>query len=222
MDIPAIFLSLENSFLFSASLVPVWLILVLVLVQISDRAIFLIPGLLATYLFSGIVVSWTALPHIAFTTWAFGTFTCLILYLSVRQLSARTTPQVLLQEQGYRVLIGLALGIIAWLIGTFTAFPSGVMAVSACIWALILLGGFRFLTAKRGMEIGIGLLLILAGFGVWLTAVNQSAVIVGMWAAGSILLALAIGWLTDRTEGAKGKMPTISEQFTISQVDSLE
>lgn len=199
-----------------------WLILVLVLIQVSDRALFIIPGLLATFVLSGIAVSWTALPHIAFTVWAFGLFTTLILYLSVRQLTARTTSQLFLQEQGYRVLIGLALGIIAWLIGFFTQFPGSSASISAVVWALILLGGLRFFTAKRSMEMGVGLLLILAGFGVWLTAVNPSAIISGVWAAGSIFLALAIGWLTDRTEGAKGKMPTISEQYSISQIDSLE
>lgn len=201
MDIPAIFLAFENSTLLSATLVPLWLILFLVLLQISDRAIYLIPCLSAVYFLCGIVVSWVALPHIAFAVWAFGSFTVLILYLSVRQIVARELPQIFLQEQGYRVLIGVALGIIAWLIGFFTAFPGGSAAISTVVWALILLGGLRFGTAKRGMEMGVGLLLILAGVGVWLVAVNESAIIFGLWAAGTILLALAIGWLTDRTEG---------------------
>ena len=201
MDIPAIFLALENSALLSTTLVPLWLILFLVLLQISDRAIYLIPSLLIVYFLCGIAVAWVALPHIAFVVWAFGIFTTLILYLSVRQIVARELPRIFLQEQGYRVLVGVALGIIAWLIGFFTAFPSGSAAVSTAVWALILLGGLRFGTAKRGMEMGVGLLLILAGIGIWLVAVNESAIIPGLWAAGTILLALATGWLTDRTEG---------------------
>lgn len=203
MDIPAIFLALENSTLFSDALVPLWLILFLVLLQISDRAIYLIPSLTAVYFLCGIVVSWVNLPHIAFIVWAFGTFTALILYLSVRQIIARERPKIMLQERGSRILVGVALGIIAWLIGFFTAFPGGLVPIATPIWALVLLGGLRFATAKRGMEMGIGLLLILAGCGIWLVTATESAILAGLWAAGTVLLALAIGWLTDRTEGKR-------------------
>jgi hypothetical protein len=205
MDIPALFLAIANSFLFSTTLVPLWLILFLVLIQLSDKGIFLVPSLLAVFFLSGIAVSWVALPHIAFAVWAFGTFTTLILYISLRKLPKRTLPKIFLQEQGYRILIGLALGIIAWLIGFFTAFPGGSAAIATIVWALIALGGLRFATAKRSMEMGIGLLLVLAAPGIWLIAVNDSPVVPGIWAAGTILLALAIGWLTDNTEGKEGK-----------------
>ena len=215
MDIPALFLSIENSFLLSTSLAPLWLTLILVVIQVTDRAAVLLPSLLAVFILCGIVVSWVALPHIAFSVWVFGLFATLILYLSVRKLIPRTTPQINLQERGYRLLIGLALGIVAYLIGSFAAFPTGHAAVSSTIWALLTLGGLRFSTANRSTEMGIGLLLILSGMGVWLTGVNGSAIILGLWAAGTILLALAVGWLTDRTEGAEGEMPIIHDQASI-------
>lgn len=201
MDIPAIFLALQNATLFSQTLLPIFLILALVAMQVTDKGTVLLPSLLTVYFLVGTAVSHVAMPHVAFSVWMMGIFTTIILYLAVRQLTGRTEPKILLQERGYRILIGVALGIVAWLVGFFAAYPAESALISTCVWALLLLGGLRFFTAKRGMEIGIALLVILSGAGLWVTAVNNSPLIPGLWAVATVFLALATSWLTDRTEG---------------------
>ncbi|MEM9777828.1 MAG: hypothetical protein AAF902_24845 [Chloroflexota bacterium] len=201
MDIPAIILTLQNATLFSEALLPIFLILALVAMQVTDRGAILLPSLLVVYLFVGITVSYVAMPHVAFSVWVVGIFGTIILYLAIRRIVGRTEPKILLQERGYRILIGLALGIVTWLIGFFLTYPAGSALISTCVWALLLLGSLRFFTAKRGMEIGIALLVILSGAGLWMTAVNNSPLIPGVWAVATIFLALVTSWLTDRTEG---------------------
>ncbi len=208
MDIPAIFNALESTTIFSEQLLPVWLVLCLVALQITDRGAVLMPGLLITFLLIGIAVSRVAMPHIAFGVWVFGLFVVLILYLSLRGLPHRVPVKLMLQEYGYRLLIGLALGMMAALLGYFTQFPSGSAVIASIVWPLLILGLLRFGIAKRGLEMGIGVLLVLAAVGVWLMSINDSPIILGLWSAGSIFLALAIGWLTDRTEG-----PTAEAMF---------
>lgn len=201
MDIPAIFLALESASIFSETLLPVWIVLVLVILQVSDRGAVLLPCLLAAFGFAGIAVAHNTLPHIAFIVWVVGLFCALILYLSLRGLGERSRSELAMQDQGVRLLIGLGLGIVAALLGYFTEFPGRSSLTAAVVWPLVILGVLRFGTAKRGIEMGAGLLLVLAGIGVWLTAINDSVIIPGVWAAGSIFLALATSWLTDRTEG---------------------
>ncbi len=201
MDIPAIFLALESASIFSDMLLPVWLVLALVILQVSDRGAVLLPCLLVVFGLVGIIVGRSTLPHVAFTVWVVAIFSIIILYLSLRGLGQRPRNNLTMQEQGIRLLIGLGLGMAAALLGFFTEFPGRSSLTAAAVWPLIILGVLRFGTAKRGIEMGAGLLLVLAGIGVWLTAVNDSVIIPGVWAAGSIFLALATGWLTDRTEG---------------------
>jgi len=203
MDIPAIFLALETASLFSDTLLPVWLVLALVVLQVSDRGAVLLPCLLVVFGLVGIIVGRSTLPHVAFTVWVVAIFSIIILYLSLRGLGQRPPSNLTMQEQGIRLLIGMGLGIIAALLGFFTEIPGRSALTASAVWPLVILGILRFGTAKRGIEMGAGLLLVLAGIGVWLTAVNDSVIIPGVWAAGSIFLALATGWLTDRTEGQK-------------------
>ncbi|MEM8863329.1 MAG: hypothetical protein AAGD96_33885, partial [Chloroflexota bacterium] len=125
MDIPAIFLALQNASLLSETLLPVFLILALVAMQVTDRGLVILPSLLIIYFLAGIATSLVTLPHIGFVVWIVGLFATVILYLGVRRITGRTEPKILLQERGYRILIGLALGIVAWLIGLFLAYPAG-------------------------------------------------------------------------------------------------
>lgn len=201
MDIPAIFLALESASIFSDMLLPVWLVLALVVLQVSDRGAVLLPSLLIVFGLVGVIVGRSTLPHVAFTVWVVAIFSIIILYLSLRGLGQRPRSNLTMQEQGIRLLIGMGLGIVAALLGFFTEIPGRSSLTAAAVWPLVILGILRFGTAKRGIEMGAGLLLVLAGIGVWLTAVNDSVIIPGVWAAGSIFLALATGWLTDRTEG---------------------
>lgn len=201
MDIPAAFLALQSSPLLAGFMILVWLVLALVCLQVTDQGRILIPCLLGTFFILGVLVSTIALSHIAFTVWISGLFSVIILYLSLRALPQRPPVSINMQEMGYRILIGLGLGAISAGLGYYTAFPSGQAISSAAVWVLVTMGIFRFATGKRSMEMGIGLLLILAGTGVWLISINDSPLIPGLWSAGSILLSLVTGWLTDRTEG---------------------
>ncbi len=169
--------------------------------------------LLVQYLAMGMVLAQLVRPEIAMAKVLVGLFICPILYLSARQASWRR--QLTLTQHGLRALLGqrtlsgdvpppgrtfrlmavLLLGVTAFSLARTYPISNLPAVVSIAIYWLTLSGLLILILTEAPLKIGQGLLTAITGFELWYTTLERSLLIVGLWGAVNLLLALAIGYL---------------------------
>jgi hypothetical protein len=173
-----------------------------------------IAALLVQYIVLGLLLARLVRPEIAMTKLLVGLFTCLMFYLSARQASWRRQMNV--ATDSLRTLLGQrplspsafppgwTFRLMALLLLAVTAFsvaqtyPISTLPgdISIIIYWLILAGLLILILSEDPLKIGQGLLTVITGFEFWYTTLEDSLLLVGLWGAVSLLLALAIGYLT--------------------------
>jgi len=172
-----------------------------------------IGALLVQYGLMGIVLARLVRPEIALIKILVGLFICPMLYLSARQASWRR--QLTFSQHGLRALLGQrtlssevfppgrTFRLIALLLIAVTAFSLAQtypisnlpLLVSIAIYWLTLAGILILILTENPLKIGQGILTIIVGFELWYTTLEGSLLVVGLWGAVNLLLALAIGYL---------------------------
>lgn len=164
------------------------------------------------YLALGAQLAHLVRPEIAFAKVLTGIFVGLMLYLSARQAGWRQT--LTLGAEGasalknapvtgsrraagrfFRLILALFLMVVA--VSLAQTYPIDALpgAISASIYWLGLVGISLLILSENPLKVGQGLLTVLIGFDIWYSTLESSLLIVGMWGAVNLLLALAIGYL---------------------------
>lgn len=170
--------------------------------------------LLIQYLALGMTLIHLVRPEIAVAKVLVGVIICPMLYLSARQASWRRrltrihdqfrpvvgrrtlANDVFPSGRSFRLIAVLLLAVVTFSLAR--SYPLSVLpsVVSIAIYWLVLVGLFVLMLTEEPLKIGQGLLTALTGFELWYTTLEARLVLVGMWGAINLLLALVIGYLT--------------------------
>ncbi len=193
----------------------------------------LILALLFQYILLGLMLSRLVRPDIATLKVMIGAFICPILFLSARQVSFSSMPELLPRvirsgrlnpgrwaewwdnsalatfikgkdrRRGqaptgllFRLFLALLMILVTTTLSrTFTLPGLSPVVVTAVYW-LILAGLVTLALTEYPMKAGHGLFTVLSGFELLYTTLEKSLLLTGLWGAVSLLIALAIGYLT--------------------------
>ncbi len=165
------------------------------------------------YLALGAQLSHLVRPEIAFAKILVGIFVGLMLYLSARQAGWRReltlaaggkralgnvsfgSGNTLLAGRFFRLIFSLFLMVVAVSLAQTYPIDTLPASVSTAVYWLVLVGVGLLILSENPMKVGQGLLTLLVGFELWYTTLEGSLLIVGLWGAVNLLLALAIGYL---------------------------
>jgi len=171
-------------------------------------------ALLAQYLAMGLVLARLVRPEVAMAKVLVGLFICLMLYLSASQASWRRQqtftqhgPRALLAQRNltggvfpsgrtFRLMAMLLLSVTTFSLAQTYPISNLPLIVSIAIYWLTLAGLLILILTEEPLKIGQGLLTTITGFELWYTTLEESLLVVGLWGAVNLLLALAIGYLT--------------------------
>jgi hypothetical protein len=172
-------------------------------------------AMLGQYLLMGVMLSRLVRPEIALVKVIVGAFICPILYLSARQVlwgredrrqrammlspearSKYLTRQALAGGNAFRLFSALLMVLTA--IALSQRFPlEGVPEdITLASYWLILAGILILSLTDEPFKAGMGLLTIIIAFELIYTHLERSLILVALWAAVNLLIALAIGYLT--------------------------
>ncbi|MEM7343671.1 MAG: hypothetical protein AAF485_05475 [Chloroflexota bacterium] len=96
----------------------------------------------------------------------------------------------------FRLLLAAFLIIIAFNLPQVALVPAASFVISTMLYWLILAGLATLIITEDPLKSGIGLLTIFAGFDLVYTTVEESLLLLGLWGAVTLLVALAVGYLT--------------------------
>jgi len=174
---------------------------------------FSILALEVQYLALGAQLAHLVRPEIAFAKILVGIFVGLMLYLSARQAGWRKELTlaaggkralgnfragdggILPAGRFFRVIFTLFLMVAAVSLAQTHPIGSLPPSVSTAVYWLALVGIGLLILSENPIKVGQGLLTLLIGFELWYTTLEGSLLIVGLWGAVNLLLALAIGYL---------------------------
>ena len=169
--------------------------------------------LLVQYLVLGTVLAQLVVVEMAAIKLMVGLFICPVLYLSARQTGWRQSPTLLPPDsqpfpqvgrvaaqlfppgRTFRLLALLTLAVSA--ISLAQTYPiSGVpLVVTMAVYWLTLTGMFILILSEEPLKVGQGVLTIITGFELWFTTLQNHLLLVGLWGAVNLMIALAIGYL---------------------------
>jgi hypothetical protein len=171
-------------------------------------------ALLVQYLVAGLILSRVVRPEIAVAKVLAGLLICPILYLSARQagwseiVGARFQARRLFSWRRtlgwevfpaghiFRFLAVLLMILTATTLGrTYTLAGSQPPFATAVYW-LILAGLLLLILTEEPLKAGQGMLTALTGFELVFTTLERSLLLMALWGAVNLLIALAIGYLT--------------------------
>ncbi|MFQ5610780.1 MAG: hypothetical protein ACE5H9_01455 [Anaerolineae bacterium] len=171
-------------------------------------------ALLIQYLATGLVLARIVRPEIALAKVLVGLLICPILYLSARQAGwseVRAGPFRWSRLLSWRRTVswevfpaGRFFRLLAMLLAMFTAvtlsraYPlagAPAQATTIAYW-LVAAGLLLLILTEEPFKAGQGLLTAITGFEVIYTTLERSLLLIGLWGAINLLLAVAIGYLT--------------------------
>lgn len=103
----------------------------------------------------------------------------------------------------FRVLVVLLMIIVATTLSSTLALPDLSLNVTTAVYWLVLAGLVTLILTEDPMRVGHGLFTLFTGFDLYYTPLEKSLLMIGLWGAVNLLIALAIGYLTI----AKGARP---------------
>ena len=183
------------------------------LVLVRDWRISIV-ALLVQYLAMGLVLARLVRPEVALAKVLVGLFICPMLYLSARQagwryeltfshfglralLGQRTlTGEVFPPGRAFRLILLLLLGVTTFSLAQTYPISNLPPVVSVAVYWMAASGILILMLTEEPLKLGQGLLTAIIGFELWYTTLEQSLLMVGLWGAVNLLLALAIGYLT--------------------------
>lgn len=187
---------------------------------------FLIFALLAQYVLVGFLLAWLVRPDIAVLSVLVGAFVCPILYLSARQIAVNPLSVSALDPvkdgrgwwqklswhsilgdrdfsrrpsstgTGFRIFVTLLIILVAVTVSESFPLPDLPHTVSMAVYWLILAGLVILILTEDPMKAGHGLFTAFSGFGLLYTTLESSLLLTGLWGTVSLLIALAVGYLT--------------------------
>ncbi len=184
---------------------------------------FLILTLLAQYILIGFILSRLVRPDIAVLSILIGAFICPILFLSARQVSVSSlatvpvldpevsgywqkfmafvrgsspTPETSSTGAMFRVFVALFSLLVTLTVSNSFPLPGLPILVTTAVYWLVLVGLMTLSLTENPLKAGFGLFTVLSGFGLLYTFLEQSLLLTGLWGSVSLLIALAIGYLT--------------------------
>jgi hypothetical protein len=95
----------------------------------------------------------------------------------------------------FRVLVVLLMILVATTLSNTFALPDLSTDVTTAVYWLVLAGLVTLTLTEDPMRVGHGLFTALTGFDLFYTTLEKSLLIIGLWGAVNLLLALAIGYL---------------------------
>lgn len=182
----------------------------------------LIMALLAQYILVGIMLMRLVRPDIAVLKILIGAFICPILFLSARQISVRpsfaaenwpfkfgrwrsfsggmraladqysSTPTGLV----FRIFVGLIMILVILTISSNFPLPGSAAPVTTAVYWLVVSGLVTLMITEDPMKAGHGLFTVLIGFDLFYTTLENSLLLTGLWGSVTLLIALAVGYLT--------------------------
>ncbi|HXV43751.1 MAG TPA: hypothetical protein VEC96_11870 [Anaerolineae bacterium] len=96
----------------------------------------------------------------------------------------------------FRVVVVLLMILVAITLSNTFALPDLSTDVTTAVYWLVLAGLVTLTLTEDPMRVGHGLFTALTGFDLFYTTLEKSLLIIGLWGAVNLLLALAIGYLT--------------------------
>jgi hypothetical protein len=95
----------------------------------------------------------------------------------------------------FRVLVVLLMILVATTLSNTFALPDLSTDVTTAVYWLVLAGLVTLTLTEDPMRVGHGLFTALTGFDLFYTTLEKSLLIIGLWGAVNLLIALAIGYL---------------------------
>lgn len=176
-----------------------------------------IPVLAVQYLLTGLLFADLLDPRLMVVKILIGLVVCLILLLTAAQVRWGRLPADMTAEErdrlGFsqrrlgrfrvprqmplRLILALLMGLLVLAIARQPAYQLPIVAApqNLAILALVGLGLLGLASTTEPLPAGLGLLMVLSGFELFYSAVNQSLLMLGALAAANLLVALAIAYL---------------------------
>lgn len=95
----------------------------------------------------------------------------------------------------FRLFAALLMILVAVTLSNTFVLPGLSLNVTIAVYWLILAGLITLALTEEPMKVGCGLFTILAGFDLFYTTLERSLLIIGLWGAVNLLIALAISYL---------------------------
>lgn len=176
-------------------------------------------ALLIQYLVVGLLFVDLMAPHLAFMKVIVGTFICLILYITARQVNWGRLPEDVTDEEAvihgearllrfgpymlptdtpFRIFLALTVTLTVWALTQRTTFqlPFVPGHVNLAVFALVAMGLVTLSMTSEPLKAGIGILTFITGFELFFSSVEQSLGGLALFASISLILVLAIAYLT--------------------------
>jgi hypothetical protein len=174
--------------------------------------------LIVQYLVVGLLFADVILPHLAFMKVLVGTFNCLILYITARQVNFGRPPEDLTEEEAgqfvekrlvqigpitipsdvpFRVFLALIVMIAVWVLSQNANFllPEVPEHVNLAILSLVGMGLVTFSLSVEPLKAGLGFLTFMTGFELFYHAVEQSIAMLAMLSIAELIIVLSIAYL---------------------------
>ncbi len=161
-------------------------------------------------------------PRLAIAKLLTGWFICLILYFTARQVNwgrlpqdvpaneaqqlekerrVRIGPYLLSTTWPFRFFLGCLMALVIWAVGQQPAFQLPILAgtfaaTNQAVLTLVLLGLLILGLSLEPLKAGMGLLMVLTGFELFYSALEQSIVMLAALAVTNLVTALAMAYLT--------------------------
>ena len=176
-------------------------------------------ALLIQYLVAGLLFVDVMAPHLAFMKVIIGIFICLILFITARQVNWGRLPEdvtdeeaVLLREErllrfgpymlptdtSFRIFLALAVALSVWALTQKAAFhlPGLPTHINLAVFALVGMGLVTLSLTSEPLKAGMGILTLITGFELFYSSVEQSLGGLVIFAVISLVITLAIAYLT--------------------------
>lgn len=178
----------------------------------------LLLALIVQYLVVGLLFADVILPHLAFMKVLVGTFNCLILYITARQVNFGRLPEDVTEEEAdqlvekrlvqigpmtlpsdvpLRVFLALIVMIVVWVLSQNASFllPEVPEHVNLAILSLAGMGLVTFSLIVEPLKAGMGLLTFMTGFELFYLAVEQSIAMLAILFIAELMIVLSIAYL---------------------------
>jgi hypothetical protein len=176
-------------------------------------------ALLIQYLVVGLLFVDIIAPQMAFLKVIIGIFICLILFVTARQVNWGRLPEDLTSEEAvlhreerllrfgpymlptdtpFRIFLALAIALSVWALTQKVAFHLPVLLdhTNLAVFALVGMGLATLSLTSEPLKAGMGILTLITGFELFFSSVDQSLAGIVIFAIISLVIALAIAYLT--------------------------